>query len=168
MNKHFSTLGVSSQNWHDPSQRACIAVCVVHVFALAFATSPPGPGPFGSNILSQPVPGAARAILGWKSGKLCDVSSPPYSATNNSNATAALQQAIDDCGDLGGEGGTVLVKAGLILRTASLWLRSDLTLRIEVGATLLGTATGDMKSLESTGDAVKYHLLQLTYMTRML
>ena len=136
-------------------QRACIAVCVVHVFALAFATSPPGPGPFGSNILSQPVPGAARAVHndGWKSGKLCDVSSPPYSATNNSNATAALQQAIDDCGDLGGEGGTVLVKSGLILRTASLWLRSDLTLRVEAGATLLGTATGDMKSLESTGDA---------------
>ena len=119
------------------------------------ASSPPGNGPFGSNILSQPVPGAARAVRndGWKSGKLCDVSSPPYSATNNSNATAALQQAIDDCGDLGGEGGTVLVKSGLILRTASLWLRSDLTLKIEAGATLLGTATGNMKSLESTGDA---------------
>ena len=44
------------------------------------ASSPPGNGPFGSNILSQPVPGAARAIRndGWKSGKLCDVSSPPY------------------------------------------------------------------------------------------
>ena len=58
----------------------------------------------------QPVPGAPRALTadGWKAGKLCDVSKAPYSATNGSNATAALSAAIADCGGRP-EGGTVLV-----------------------------------------------------------
>lgn len=34
-----------------------------------------------------------------RKGKLCNVSKHPYSVKNGSNATAALQQAIDDCGD---------------------------------------------------------------------
>ena len=56
-----------------------------------------------------------------------------------SNSTAALQAAIDACGDRE-TGGTVLLPAnsGTFL-TASLWLRSNLTLRIEANATLLGT-----------------------------
>lgn len=89
---------------------------------------------------------------GWKTGRLCDVSRPPYSAMNSSNATEALQRAIDDCGDLP-EGGTVLVPPGLVLKTASLWLRSNLTLRVEPGSTLLGTATGLGDTPESINDA---------------
>lgn len=86
------------------------------------------------------------------------VSKAPYSVVNGTNATAALQQAIDDCGDLH-TGGTVLVSNNLTLLTASLWLRyrsdrlpvvkpaqrSNLTLRVETGSTLLGT--------KSEGDA---------------
>ena len=84
-----------------------------------FAALPPGPGPFGEIKLLQPVPGAQRAIAprGWTRGKLCDVSQVPYSVQNNSNATAILQNAIDECGDLEG-GGTVLVPSGLYLHTA--------------------------------------------------
>ena len=113
-------------------------------FLLAQAALPPGPGPFGQIKLRQPVPGAERALTsdGWKQGKLCDVSQAPYNVVNGSNATATLQQAIDECGDLEG-GGTVLVPSSFFLRTASLWLRSNLTLRVEEGATLLGTATGE-------------------------
>ena len=104
---------------------------------------PPGPGPFGSIKLPQPVSGAARAISddGWKRGNLCDVSAPPWSAQNGTNATSILQAAIDACGDLPA-GGTVLIPAPLTLRSASLFLRSNLTFRLERGATLLGTATG--------------------------
>ena len=109
------------------------------------SASPPGPGPFTQALLPQPVPGAARAHTadGWRRGKLCDLSTAAYGPPRNgSNATAALQQAIDDCG-VRPEGGTVLVPGSVgTLRTASLWLRSNLTLRVEDGATLLGTATG--------------------------
>ncbi|KAJ8601577.1 hypothetical protein CTAYLR_005233 [Chrysophaeum taylorii] len=58
---------------------------------------------------------------------------------NGTNATSELQAAIDECGDLP-EGGVVVVSLGLTLHTASLWLRSNLTLRVE--GTLVGTATG--------------------------
>ena len=106
----------------------------------ASAALQPGPGPFTQNYLAQPVPGAPRGAHpdDWKRGKLCRIGLPPYEAANGSNATAALQKAIDDCGDRT-EGGTVLVPAPLTLTTASLWLRSNLTLRVEEGATLLGS-----------------------------
>eukprot|EP00729_Bicosta_minor_P017194 gene17194-9997_t len=107
------------------------AVCL----NLGLAADPPGPGPFGSTLMLQPVPGAPRGVLadGWKQGKLCDVSKPPYNAKNGTNATTALQQAINDCGGLPG-GGTALVPAGLHLQTASLFLKSNLTFRVEEGA----------------------------------
>lgn len=112
-----------------------------------YGSVPPGGAPFLDTIMQQPVLGAARGVAqhGWKQGRLCDVTKPPYSARNGSNATLILQQAIDDCGDLSnGGGGTVLVPSALHLRTASLWLLSNLTLRIE--GSLVSTATG-------TGDA---------------
>ena len=83
-------------------------------------------------------------------GKLCDIAAPPYAAVNGSNATAALQRAIDDCGDLV-SGGTVLVPERLTLRTGSLWLRSNLTFRV-LGA-LVGTATGAGDTASSIADA---------------
>eukprot|EP00658_Telonema_sp_P-2_P066314 TRINITY_DN55363_c0_g1_i2.p1 TRINITY_DN55363_c0_g1~~TRINITY_DN55363_c0_g1_i2.p1 ORF type:complete len:391 (-),score=60.19 TRINITY_DN55363_c0_g1_i2:253-1425(-) len=62
-----------------------------------------------------------------------------------------LEQALADCGDRP-EGGTVLVPSGLTLYTASLWLRSNLTLRVETTATLLSTATGKGDSPASSID----------------
>ena len=118
----------------------------------SYGALPPGGAPFSATLLPQPVAGAARAVQrgGWASGKLCDLSKPPYSVRNGSNATASLQLAIDDCGDLDG-GGTVLVPKELALRTGSLWMRSNLTLRV-LGV-LLGTATGTGDSSASIQDA---------------
>ena len=127
---------------------------VLGAFGLAMGALPPGPGPFSQVIMSQPVVGAPRGSThdGWKTGKLCDVSKAPYSAVDKSNATAVLQQAINDCGNLPG-GGTVLVPAPLMLFTASLWLQSNLTFRVEKNAALVGTATGSGKTPESINDA---------------
>jgi len=113
---------------------------------VALGALPPGPGPFGNTVMQQPVPGA----ITFASPKLCDVSKAPYSVTNGSNATAALSAAIADCGDLP-TGGVVLVPAELTLLSASLFMKSNLTLRVE--GTLLGTATGSTKTLQSINDA---------------
>eukprot|EP00929_Paragymnodinium_shiwhaense_P076197 TRINITY_DN39134_c0_g1_i1.p1 TRINITY_DN39134_c0_g1~~TRINITY_DN39134_c0_g1_i1.p1 ORF type:complete len:464 (-),score=38.57 TRINITY_DN39134_c0_g1_i1:50-1441(-) len=106
-------------------------------YTLAAEALPPGGAPFAEDVLDQPVVGAERGLAGdgWKRGKLCDVSKPPYSAKNGTKSTEQLQQAIDDCGDLA-EGGTVLLPKDMLLETGSLWLRSNLTLRVEEGATL--------------------------------
>jgi polygalacturonase len=118
--------------------------------ALVLAALPPGPGPFTQTLLIQPVPGATV----FPSPKVCDVTSQEYGAINGSNATLVLQKAINDCGDRP-DGGVVLVPGNspLTLLTASLFMRSNLTLRVEKGATLLGTATGSMKTPESINDA---------------
>ena len=132
--------------------RVRLLVYLAFPFLLPRATAQPGPGPFGSVRLPQPVPGADD-FGGFGTGRLCDVTAAPYGAKNGSNATAALRAAIDDCGDLPAPGGTVLVPGGFLLYTASLWLRSNLTLRVETGAVLRSTATGDGKTSASTGDA---------------
>jgi polygalacturonase len=116
------------------------------IISLPRGALPPGPGPFAQVVMPQPVPGARS----FASPRLCDVSQPPYSAGNNSNGTAALTAAIADCGDLDG-GGVVLVPAGLTLRTASLFLRSNLTLR--VSGALIGTATGSGNDDATINDA---------------
>ena len=95
--------------------------------------------PFAPVRLAQPVPGAARA---WRVvGKLCDVTQPPYLARgdNRSDDTFAIQRAIDDCGDLAGSGGTVLLPSGHSFVSGSLWLRSNLTFLVERGAALIGS-----------------------------
>jgi polygalacturonase len=55
-------------------------------------------------------------------------------------ATEQLQAAIDTCAR--GGGGTVLVPAGGYV-TGTLWMRSNITLHLEAGATLLGSTTPD-------------------------
>lgn len=137
-----------------PLGRPLLVLVLLLCARTAGASLPAGPGPFGSVRLAQPVPGAARAgtASGWQRGKLCDVTRPPYSAQNGSNATLELRAAIRDCGDLA-SGGTVLVPAGVVLRTASLWLRSNLTLRVEAGAALVSTATGSGHTRASQADA---------------
>jgi hypothetical protein len=54
--------------------------------------------------------------------------------------TAHLQNAIDACG--GGGGGTVNIPAGRYV-TGALWLRSNVTLHLEAGATLFGSPRFD-------------------------
>lgn len=103
--------------------------------------------PFAPVHLPQPVLGALRGRFpdGWARGKLCNVTAAPYLARgdNRSDDTAAIQAAIDACGDRGDGGGTVLLPfrgAGTSsFVTGALWLRSNLTLRIEPGAVLIGT-----------------------------
>ena len=56
------------------------------------------------------------------------------------NDTAKLQSAIDTCSAAGG--GTVIVPPGNYV-TGSLWMRSNVTLDIESGATLLGSQNAD-------------------------
>jgi polygalacturonase len=53
----------------------------------------------------------------------------------STDATAAIQLAIDSCAIAGG--GTVLIPAGLFC-SGALWLKSHITLQLEAGATLQG------------------------------
>jgi polygalacturonase len=61
-------------------------------------------------------------------------------ADGETNATAQLQAAIDACAQ--GGGGTVIVPPGKYV-TGTLWLRSNITLHLEAGATLLGSNRPD-------------------------
>ncbi|MGD1276085.1 MAG: glycoside hydrolase family 28 protein [Tepidisphaeraceae bacterium] len=67
---------------------------------------------------------------GWLN--VLDCGAVPDGATA---CTAALQKAVDRCGQAGG--GTVLVPAGGYV-TGTLWMRSNVTLHLDSGATLLG------------------------------
>ena len=74
--------------------RALLVTSMVAGYRTEGAT-PPGLGPFGSVVLPQPVPGAARGFAhgGWRTGKLCNMSAPPFMALNNSNATVKATPA---------------------------------------------------------------------------
>ena len=82
----------------------------------------------------QPKTAAPDAIA--RPARTCDVLR--YGAIGDGLAkdTAALQRAIDDCAT--GDGGTVLLAHGTFL-SGTIRLRSHITLRIEAGATLLGS-----------------------------
>ncbi len=58
-------------------------------------------------------------------------------ATGSVSSTAALQRAIDACAESGG--GRVLFPPGVYL-TGTLWMRSNVTLEVEAGATLAAHA----------------------------
>eukprot|EP01062_Namystynia_karyoxenos_P067415 TRINITY_DN61368_c0_g1_i1.p1 TRINITY_DN61368_c0_g1~~TRINITY_DN61368_c0_g1_i1.p1 ORF type:complete len:471 (+),score=87.24 TRINITY_DN61368_c0_g1_i1:76-1413(+) len=126
------------------SRTGAVLAALAHgALAQSLGATPFGPGPFGSRLLQQPVPGAPRgaAADGWRAGRLCDITKPPYNAVGDgkTNATEAIRRAIADCGDRP-DGGTVLLPAGSgVFITASQWLRSNLTIRVEEGATLQGT-----------------------------
>ena len=68
------------------------------VCLLAMPTFTESLAPFDSHPMSQPVPGA----ISFPDGKLCDVTQPPYNAKGDNRTvdTAAIQRAVDACGDL--------------------------------------------------------------------
>lgn len=132
-----------------------------------------------------PGPARGLSPDAWREGKLCNVTQPPFNAVGGvcvvvymcvlqgvdlcvlascadtlpvdgkTNNTAALQRAIDACGNLA-EGGTVLLPAGGgSFVSGSLWLKSNLTFRIEKGSTLLGgTAMQDAPVVYSRRECV--------------
>ena len=63
---------------------------------------------------------------------------------------STIQAAIDACGDLPGLGGTVLLPGPHVFRAGSLWLRSNLTFRVEPTAVLLGSQRWDAFNLTYT------------------
>ena len=71
-----------------------------------------------------------------KAGRRIDVTREPYCAAGDGETmdTAAIQRALDDCG----EGETVYFPAGIYL-TGALRLHSDMELYLEKGAVLQGT-----------------------------
>src|SRR5690348_16185196 len=66
----------------------------------------------------------------------CDVARYGAAGNGKSLDTTAIQKAIDACHDAGG--GTVLFTNGRFL-SGTLFLKSNITLRIEPGAVLLGS-----------------------------
>ena len=78
---------------------------------------------------------AAQGALA--AGKTCDVKKYGAKGDGTSKDTAAIQKAIDDC-TAGGGGGTVEVPSGTYV-TAPITLKSNMTLHLASGATLLGS-----------------------------
>jgi hypothetical protein len=97
-----------------PSQFNSIVGCLF----LAGAAPTVSLAPFDDYAISQPVPGAVT----FSGRKLCDVTQPPYSAKGDNLTvdTAALQRAIDACGDLPA-GGNVLLPQGGWFVSGALW-----------------------------------------------
>jgi hypothetical protein len=97
-----------------PSQFNGIVGCLF----LAGAAPTVSLAPFDDYAISQPVPGA----VSFPGRKLCDVTQPPYSAKGDNLTvdTAALQRAIDACGD-SPAGGNVLLPQGGWFVSGALW-----------------------------------------------
>lgn len=108
---------------------------------------PPGGAPFVAAQMEQPVSGAVR----FPNAKICNVTEFGAKGDNSTNNTIPIQAAIDACGDrleggivvVGGEGG-----GGEIYLTNPLWLRSNMTLRIDKLATLQAFPAGGNKADE--------------------
>ena len=70
-------------------------------------------------------------------GKVCDARKMGAKGDGKTKDTAALQHAIDECS--GAHGGSVVLEGGTFL-SGPILLKSGVTLKIEKGATLLGSA----------------------------
>jgi polygalacturonase len=98
----------------------------VSAFALAKPLAGAETGPSGPSVTAKP---SSLPVFNVR-----DFGAGPDGKTL---CTAAVQRAIDACGQAGG--GTVYVPPGTFL-TGTLFLRSNVTLYLEAGATLLGSA----------------------------
>jgi polygalacturonase len=81
--------------------------------------------------------GGARCLAAQGAAKVCDPRDFGAVADGKTKDTAALQRAIEECAAAGG--GIVRLRAGIFL-TAPITLRSRITLQLDAGATLLGSA----------------------------
>src|SRR5207302_3461613 len=70
--------------------------------------------------------------------KVCDITDRGAVGDGSTVNTRAIQATIDSCP----AGGEVLVPPGTFV-TGAIWLKSDMTLDIAKGATLLGSANAD-------------------------
>lgn len=89
-----------------------------------------------ATIFAAPLHAAIRLPHGRVAKNVCDPMSYGAKADGKSKDTLALQKAIDACASKGG--GTVPLKSGTFL-TAPLQLKSNITLNISAGVTLLGS-----------------------------
>ena len=95
------------------------------------------------SVLTDGSESADSNFVAWRTGPLpavLDVSAAPYRALGDGTTvnTAAIQAAIDNCP----RNGKVLIPAGTF-KTGALFLKSDMTLEIAEGATLLGSEKAD-------------------------
>ena len=82
--------------------------------------------------------GALTAQSAMAAGKVCDVKKYGAVGDGTTKDTAAVQKAVDDC-TAGKGGGTVEVPAGTFV-IAPISLKSNMTLHLAKGATLLGSS----------------------------
>ena len=90
-------------------------------------------------VLLSPFLGAAMVFLsasGLQAATSCDVRAYGAKGDGKTKDTAAIQKAIDDCAQK--KGGTVRLSAGTYL-SAPIVLKSNITLQIDKGATLLAS-----------------------------
>lgn len=94
--------------------------------------------------------GALLVVPGTAAAATYDVRD--YGATGNgsSNDTPAIQRAIDAASAAGG--GTVLFPSGTYQSRNTIHLRSDITLRLNAGATIRGASNDDYDSPEANPD----------------
>jgi polygalacturonase len=79
---------------------------------------------------------AVAALPAMAAGKVCDARTYGAKADGLTKDTKAIQAAIDDCASVGG--GTVRISGGTFL-SAPIVLKSNITLEVGKGATLLGS-----------------------------
>jgi polygalacturonase len=79
---------------------------------------------------------AIGTVPAMAAGKVCDARTYGAKADGTTKDTKAIQAAIDDCAKAGG--GTVRLSGGTFL-SAPIVLKSNITLDVEKGATLLGS-----------------------------
>jgi polygalacturonase len=82
----------------------------------------------------------AMAVPAMAAGKVCNVKKYGAKGDGATKDTAAVQKAIDDCA--AAKGGTVVVPAGTFV-IAPILLKSNITLQLDKGATLLGSTDMD-------------------------
>jgi polygalacturonase len=83
----------------------------------------------------------AMSAMPASAAKVCEVKSYGAKGDGTSKDTVAIQKAIDEC-SAGKGGGTVVLEAGTYVSVPIL-LKSNMTLELKKGATLLGSPDHD-------------------------